>query len=167
VRSCNRVVALCREYGVEPWNAWGDVCGMGIAIMQAARERSDWRFREFNGGAAAGDAEHFVNLNAEAWFFFRQCLERGEVCFPDGLDGETVRQLCNRRLEWDKRGRYSLESKSDMAARGVHSPDRADALVMAWWAGRFASYYDEPAVEVVPVPLEYVPVDDWDANVVL
>ena len=167
VRSSNKVVALCREHGVEPWNSWGDVCGMGIAIMQAARDRSEWRFREFNGGQAAGDADHFVNLNAEAWFYFRQSLERGEVCFPDGLDQETVKQLTDRKMQWDKKGRYVLEAKSDMAARGVHSPDRADALVMAWWAGRFASYYDEPRVELPRVQREYVPVDDWDAHVVL
>ena len=108
-----------------------------------------------------------MNLNAEAWFFFRQSLERGEVCFPDGLDAETVKQLCDRRMQWDRKGRYVLESKADMAARGVHSPDRADALVMAWWAGRFASYYDEPVPAVEPVAREYVPVDDWDAQVVL
>lgn len=167
VRSSNMVVSLCREHGVEPWNSWGDVCGLGIAIMQAAKERSDWHFREFNGGAPATDAEHFVNLNAEAWFFFRQSLERGEICFPDGLDAETVKQLTDRKMMWDKKGRYVLEAKSDMAARGVHSPDRADALIMAWWVGRFASYHDEPKVELPRVPMEYVPVDGWDTSVVL
>ena len=55
-----------------------------------------------------------------------------------------------RLLEWDARGRLRAESKEDMAKRGIHSPDRADALVMAWWCGRFMEYDDTPAPDPTP-----------------
>jgi hypothetical protein len=37
-----------------------------------------------------------------------------------------------------------LEKKDDMKERGLTSPDRADALVMAWYGGRFTNYDDTP-----------------------
>lgn len=157
VKAAARVVGECKRRGVAAEYSFGDVCGLGVGIMQAARAMHGWRFREFNGGAPATDA-HYCNLNIQAWYYFRQSLERGEVCFTDGLDDETVDQLSDRLLEWDAKGRLRCESKEDMARRGVHSPDRADALVMAWWAGRFMEYYDTPPV-TPPAPrrLEYIP----------
>lgn len=143
VKSAEQVVGLLRRYGVEEGMAWGDAAGIGLGIIQAAGAMHGYRMREFNGGLPAEDNKHFVNLNIEAWLYFRQSLERGEVCFPDGLDGETVSQLCDRQLLWKGDGRMRCEGKEDMRARGVHSPDRADALVMAWWAGRHMLYRGE------------------------
>ncbi|HET9376586.1 MAG TPA: hypothetical protein VFO40_16555 [Chthoniobacterales bacterium] len=40
-------------------------------------------------------------------------------------------QLTSRRKLYDSRGREKLESKADLRARGVESPDRADALIGA------------------------------------
>lgn len=143
VKAASRVVAECRLRGIDDGMCWGDVCGLGIGIMQAAKHYQDFYFREFNGGAQVDD-DHYLNLNIQAWHYFRQSLERGEVCFPDGLDEETIDQLCNRFLEWNDRGKLKCESKKDMADRGLTSPDRADALVMAWWVGRFMAYDDDP-----------------------
>lgn len=149
VKAAEKVVGLCRRRGVHPDYSFGDVCGLGVGIMQAAHAMHRWRFREFNGGAPATD-EHYCNVSIQAWHYFRQSLERGEICFPDGLDDETVDQLSTRLLEWDARGRLRAESKEDMAKRGIHSPDRADALVMAWWCGRFMEYDDSPAPDPTP-----------------
>ena len=149
-KSAARMVERCRAAGIEQGRAHADVCGIGLAIMQHAAKVHGFRFREFNGGAQPEDRAHFVNCNIEAWNYFRRALEMGEVCFPDGLDDETQEQLCNRLLEWNGAGKMKCESKEDMRKRGVHSPDRADALVMAWWAGRFMRYEGEPEVEMVP-----------------
>jgi hypothetical protein len=40
-----------------------------------------------------------------------------------------VSQLTSRRKLYDSKGREKLESKADLASRGVKSPDRADALI--------------------------------------
>lgn len=149
VRAAQRVVAECRRRSIEPGDVAGDVCGLGLGIMQAAAHYEDFHFAKFNGGEKAPD-EHYLNINAQAWYYFRQCLERSEISFPDGLDRETVDQLTNRYLLWNNKGQIQIERKEDMSKRGVHSPDRADALIMAWWHGRFASFDDEPEYHYTP-----------------
>lgn len=163
VKAAARIVSLCKQRGISSGSCWGDVCGLGLGIMQAARAMHGFTFREFNGGAPSDDP-HYCNLNIQAWHYFRQSLERGEIHFTDGLDPETLNQLSDRLLEWDSRGRLKCESKEDMARRGVHSPDRADALVMAWWAGRHMSYDDTPPPPAAPprppyadIALDHVP----------
>lgn len=155
VLAAARIVRACRDRGVDPDCCYGDVCGLGLGIMQAASAMHGWVFREFNGGAPASEPERFFNANAEAWYYFRKSLERGEVCFPDGLDDETVEQLGNRYLIVQENGKLRCEPKDAMKARGVHSPDRADALVMAWWVGRYMVYADDPVPQVEPPPLPY------------
>lgn len=149
-RSAALMAQACRELGVAQGHAWADVCGIGKVIKDHARVVHGFVFRDFNGGEAAENSAHYVNRNIEAWCFFRRALEMGEVCFPDGLDDETQAQLCNRLLEWNAAGKMKCESKEDMRKRGVHSPDRADALVMAWWAGRFMHYEGEVRAPAVP-----------------
>ena len=82
-------------------------------------------------------------------------LERGEVCFPDGLDETTIDQLCDRYMEWNGKGLIALEKKEDMKDRGLKSPDRADALVMAWYGGRFTTYDDQPLKVAAPARAQY------------
>lgn len=152
--AAEQVVGQLRALGVEESNSWGDAAGLGTAVMQAAAEMHGFRFRFFNGGLPAEDKEHYQDLNIEAWMYFRASLERGEVCFPDGLDEECIRQLTDRYLMWDSKGRLRCERKDEMRERGVHSPDRADALVMAWWAGRYMEYTD-PQGDDEPEPGYY------------
>jgi len=42
-----------------------------------------------------------------------------------------VAQLTSRRKMYDSKGREKLESKAEMRARGLESPDRADAIIGA------------------------------------
>ncbi|MFK5282549.1 hypothetical protein ACI3PL_23600, partial [Lacticaseibacillus paracasei] len=53
----------------------------------------------------------------------------------DKFDPGLFEQLTTRRLEWDAKGRLRIESKDDMRARGIKSPDRADAYVGALMCG--------------------------------
>lgn len=158
VKAAQRVVAECKRRGIEQGRVWGDVCGIGLSIMQSAQHYEKWRFKPFNGGDRVPDAtkqKQFLNLNAYAWHLLRQALERGEVCFPDGLDDTTVEQLCDRFMEWNNKGLIMLEKKEDMKERGLKSPDRADALVMAWYGGRFSAYEDTPVRSAAPARPQY------------
>jgi phage terminase large subunit len=49
---------------------------------------------------------------------------------------QIIAQLTSRRKLYDSKGREKLESKADLRARGVESPDRADALIGAIVLGR-------------------------------
>ncbi len=158
VKAARKVVAECKRRGIEQGRVWGDVCGIGLSIMQSAQHYEKWRFKPFNGGEKVQDPtkqKQFLNMNAYSWHLFRQALERGEVYFPDGLDETTIDQLCDRYMEWNEKGVIQLEKKEDLKDRGLKSPDRADALIMAWYGGRFAAYDDTPVQTAAPVKPQY------------
>ena len=48
-------------------------------------------------------------------------------------DKRLIHQLSARKYDYRSDGRIKIEAKSDMRKRGEKSPDRADALAMAWW----------------------------------
>lgn len=143
MRSAELVVGQFRQRGIRQGHAWGDAHGLGLPIIQAAKRFYGYRISEFYGGIRGDDPDHYADLNIEAWMSFRQALERGELLFDEGLDETSISQLTDRFLTWDNKGRLRCESKDDMRERGLSSPDRADALVMACWAGRHMSYRRE------------------------
>ena len=49
---------------------------------------------------------------------------------PD--DDDLASQLGSLRYSFDSRGRVRIETKDEMRSRGMPSPDRADALMLAW-----------------------------------
>jgi hypothetical protein len=67
------------------------------------------------------------------WSTVGQLIERELVRLP--ADEKLVARLTSRRKLYDSRGREKLESKADLATRGVESPDRADALIGATMLG--------------------------------
>ncbi len=74
-------------------------------------------------------ARRFVNLKACFYQALADAFERDQV---DGLtDEETIGQLAGIRRELDSQGRIKIESKERARERGVASPDRAEALMLA------------------------------------
>jgi phage terminase large subunit len=74
-------------------------------------------------------AGRFVNLKAQYYQELADALERDEV---HGLtDDITIGQLAGLLYEIDSHGRIKIESKESARARGVPSPDRAEALMLA------------------------------------
>jgi hypothetical protein len=84
----------------------------------------------FNAGSAPLDPEHYVNAKAEAYWTLREWLERGRI---SGLtDEETQAQLAGILYRHTAAGRVEIESKEDAKKRGQSSPDRAEAVVLAF-----------------------------------
>ncbi len=89
--------------------------------------------RGFKAGAVAMDSEQFLNAKAEAYFRLREMYEKSYVChFPEALDDDTEAQLCAIEYKELSRGQIQIEPKEDARKRGVSSPDRAEAEVMAF-----------------------------------
>ena len=82
-----------------------------------------------NNGSPAHKKDGFANSDAEKRFAFRRLLEKRQVILP--VDGELSKQLSSRRLQYDAKARIQLEPKESMRARGLSSPDRADAVIGA------------------------------------
>jgi hypothetical protein len=86
-----------------------------------------------NNGSPARKKDEYANADAEKWFLFRRMLDMREVILP--VDGELLKQLSSRRLQYDSKARIQLESKESMRGRGLSSPDRADAGLRERGAG--------------------------------
>ena len=80
----------------------------------------------------------FVNKRAEAWWRFREALEPnlGEpIALPP--DQELLADLTTPRWKLTGSG-IQIESKDDIRKRLGRSPDKGDAVVMAWSEGESA-----------------------------
>jgi len=74
-------------------------------------------------------ARRFINLKAQYYHELADALERDEL---QGLqDDVTIGQLAEIVYEIDAHGRIKVESKESARERGVPSPDRAEALMLA------------------------------------
>jgi len=85
-------------------------------------------------GASTEDDDDFANVSAAMWWALRTAFQNNEISIID--DPILIGQLSGRRYEYTQRGqrKIKMESKASGKSRGVESPDRADALCMAWWA---------------------------------
>jgi hypothetical protein len=93
-------------------------------------------------------ARRFVNLKA---CFYQTLADAFERDLVEGLvDDGTIGQLSGILYEIDSHGRMKIESKERARARGVSSPDRAEALMLA--------------LSKPPWKVEYYPVRDLPAE---
>src|SRR5258708_4920258 len=76
------------------------------------------------------DKEKFSNLKAELYWGLRMRFQAGDVA---GLvDERAISQLATIRYSYNARGQLVIESKEDARKRGVKSPDRAEAIMLAF-----------------------------------
>jgi hypothetical protein len=87
-----------------------------------------WHINRFHGGQAGTEKEEYANLIAQVWHVAGRELERGRIHVGE-LDPMTFEQITTRKSEWNETGKLRVESKEKMAAKGMKSPDRADALL--------------------------------------
>lgn len=87
-----------------------------------------------NVGESPDDREKYANLKAELYWGLRLRCEAGDF---SGLDDETaIGQLAGIRYKHNARGQVVIESKDDAKKRGVSSPDRAEAVMLAFASRR-------------------------------
>lgn len=79
-------------------------------------------------------SEEFTNLRAQLYWGLRRRAELDKLWGADALDDETMGQLSGIRWHTDNRGgKISIESKKvARTKRGLPSPDRADAVMLAY-----------------------------------
>ena len=105
-----------------------DAAGIGWYMTQHLAEY--FHVQAINVGQAAMDSERFVNLKAELFWGVRM---RFESCDVAGLmDEKTIAQLASIRYQHNARGQVVIESKEEARKRGVRSPDRAEAVMLAF-----------------------------------
>ena len=100
----------------------------------------------------AKDPQKFRNIRAELWWNGRALMQPQ----PDGrqdvrleTDRKVMSQLAGPTFKSDSAGRIQIETKAEMKRRGVTSPDRAEAVLLALYEppGR-----DIPNVSPIGIP---------------
>jgi hypothetical protein len=118
-----------------------DDVGVGGGVVDRLREQKEPAVG-LNGAQRPQDRQRFANARAEWYWELRERFEHGEIDIdPD--DEVLAEQLCSIRYGVDSAGRIQIESKDEMRVRGMASPDRADALALA-----FAEDEDNPTVTI-------------------
>lgn len=96
----------------------------------------------------AKESGKFNNQRAEMWWNFRTLVQ--PVSGSDGItnnlrldvDTKALAQLSGPTYKSDSSGRIVIESKKDMKKRGMNSPDRAEALLLAFYEPPGSHYGD-------------------------
>jgi len=109
-----------------------DSAGIGYYMAQHLRDQG-LNVREVNVGESPSDGEKYRNLKAELYWGLRMRFQSGDV---GGLvDDLAISQLASIRYGHNSRGQVQIESKDDARKRGVKSPDRAEAIMLAFAYG--------------------------------
>lgn len=147
----------------EPVRVKIDAIGVGWGVSSLLEE---WQLEErhssqivpVNVAMAAHDREQFSNQRAEMWWTMREALqpdEAGDQEIALDIDHRTVQQLSAPSYRSNSTGKIQIESKADMAKRGVGSPDRAEALLLA--------LFEPPGAPEIPLiaPLSLTGQNAW------
>lgn len=132
------VVSLLQRWGEEGRHK-ADIIGVNVA--ERARESGK-----------------FKNQRAEMWWNARTLVQpnaKGEIGLHIDVDRRTMTQLATPTYYSDSSGRIVIESKADMKKRGMSSPDRGEAVLLA--------LYDPPSGGPVPfvAPIGLDQVNPW------
>jgi phage terminase large subunit len=137
-------VAMLLKQAQREETAYIDVIGLGAGVYDRLRQQQ-YRVYPHNSSERAYDNERFHNRRAEVYWMAREMADRGELDLPgDGEDDDLIAQLGSIKWKVTAGGRILLESKEDMKARGLPSPDRADAAIMALIRGHQIRAIDLP-----------------------
>lgn len=82
----------------------------------------------------ANDEKKFYRSRDEMWWSMRDLIEPnrdGADMLELDLEAKVLAQLNAPTYADDSKGRVQVESKDEMKERGVHSPDRAEAVLLA------------------------------------
>jgi phage terminase large subunit len=122
------VVAALKPFKRELKSVNVDSVGIGYGMARHL-ENEGFPVVDVNAGGSARDSK-YVNVKAEVYWGFRLRAESGQLA---GLTDEpTIVQLVGIRYRHNPKGQIEIARKEDARRRGVKSPDRAEAVILAF-----------------------------------
>jgi hypothetical protein len=128
MHTCGLVITKLRETRAE--RAKIDTIGIGKGVVDRGLELQQ-PFVPVNVGEKADNEEEFINRRAELWWYTREQFEAGNIDL-DPLDDDLAAELTSIRFLRTSSGKVQIESKQQAKARGIPSPNRAEALMLAF-----------------------------------
>ena len=151
--TCGRIIhileTLMKKHGKKSAKINVDETGLGGGLVDRLREVTSEKnlsatVTGCNNGNKARDS-HYANWGTESYFALRDRFAAGEIMLP--RDDELTAQLTTRKYSLNSRDQLILEPKADYKKRFKRSPDRADALVLAF--APTATFYPPPVMPLV------------------
>ncbi len=136
MNTTGKILDIARKHDVNTINI--DEVGLGSAVvdriaeLNKSGEAEDITAVGVNGGKKAQNTEKFANLRAEMFDGLRQRFADEEIGIPN--DPELISQLASTTYSYNSRGQLRIESKQQIRDSGRQSPDKADALALAFTA---------------------------------
>lgn len=140
--TCGKVLSIAKgamkDYAKPHVTIRVDDDGVGGGVTDRLREvimqdRLNIDVVACHNGGRANDKEHYANWVTEQWCGLKERLVDGDISLPQ--DDELAAQLSTRKYSINSRDQIILEDKKSYKKRIHRSPDRADALVLAFANG--------------------------------
>lgn len=127
-----------------------DGVGVGGGVVDQLVEEGH-PVQDMQAGGKASDGKRFINARAEWYWGLREMFDPVNAAIDiDPTDDELASQLGSLRFTYDSKGRIKIESKDDMRRRGMPSPDRADALMLAFARPVIEAHVAAPSSRPLP-----------------
>lgn len=106
-----------------------DAIGIGAGVADRLRELGLPAFA-VNVSESPAMQDKYRNLKTELWFLAEAWFQKRDCSMAE--DTETVEQLVDLRFEYTSDGKYWAETKKKLKARGIASPNRAEAFILTF-----------------------------------
>jgi hypothetical protein len=126
-----------------------DVIGVGAGVVDRLRELGYKKVLGVNVSHKTNITDKsgeigFPNLRSALWWILREALDPdGDILLAIPPDDDLTGDLSAPAYEYTSNGHYKVESKDDMRKRISRSPDKADALALAYYA-----LYKKPLADI-------------------
>ena len=107
-----------------------DEIGVGAGVLDNLKADRRFNAQGLNGSNAPSNTEKYLNLRAEVFDGLRQRFADGDISIPN--DPELISQMASLTYKYNARGQLQLESKDLIRSSGRQSPDKADAIALAF-----------------------------------
>lgn len=121
-------INMMRENNVD--TIFIDEVGIGAGIIDRMHELGIKNSIGINGGKAAIQKEKYLNKRTEIYDALRSRFLQDDIQIPD--DQQLISELASLKYKFNSRGQMMLEDKQTLRDRGEKSPDKADALMLAF-----------------------------------
>lgn len=149
MRTIGKIVETINEWGIERIKV--DVIGIGWSLTGSLRELSSKHNHSdktthaaevvgVNFAAASVDPDRFVNLRAELYWTVGREYSRLGKWDLSSVDDEVFAELTAPSYKiMDSRGKIKIQAKEEIRDILGRSPDRADALLLAFAGGEWVA----------------------------
>lgn len=126
--SIGKIVDILGQW--KPDKAILDVGGMGY-VVHSRLDELGLNVDQFDGASNKGIPSEYLNKRAYGYYTLKNYIDNDKIIMKNK---DVERELLQIRYDYRSDGTRLIVSKEKMRAKGIHSPDRADSLMMAVYA---------------------------------